>query len=100
MTILTTLAIQAQEAQTVKPFFSEYTTPFKVTLFNLIHNSHYIPTIEKGIIEQQVNIDTIVNNPTEPIFENTIMAYENSGNRLSKRTKLKEKTLYHFNQLN
>lgn len=84
MAILTTPAIQAQETQTANPFFSEYTTPFKVPPFNLIQNSHYLPAITKGIAEQQAEIDAIVNNVTEPTFENTIIAYENSGKLLTK----------------
>lgn len=84
MAILSMPVLQAQEAQTPNPFLSEYTTPFKVPPFNLIQNSHYIPAIEKGIAEQQAEINAIVNNPAEPTFENTIVAYENTGKLLSK----------------
>jgi peptidyl-dipeptidase Dcp len=74
----------SQEKTTTNPFFSEYTTPFKIPPFDQIKNEHYLPAVVKGIAEQQAEIDAIVNNPAAPTFENTIMAYEKSGKLLSK----------------
>lgn len=66
------------------PFFKEYSTPFKVPPFNLIDTSHYIPAFEKGIKEQQAEIDAIVRNPKAPTFENTILPFDQSGALLEK----------------
>jgi len=66
------------------PFFSPYKTPFEVPPFNLIKNEHFKPAFDKGIAEQQKEIDAIVNNKQKPTFENTIMAMEKSGKLLSK----------------
>jgi len=66
------------------PFFKEYNTPFKVPPFNLIDTSHYIPAFEKGIMEQQAEIDAIVKNPKAPTFENTILPFDQSGALLEK----------------
>jgi peptidyl-dipeptidase Dcp len=66
------------------PFFKEYNTPFKVPPFNLIDTSHYIPAFEKGIKEQQAEIDAIVKNPKAPTFENTILPFDQSGALLEK----------------
>jgi len=66
------------------PFFKEYNTPFKVPPFNLIDTSHYIPAFEKGIKDQQAEIDVIVNNPKAPTFKNTILPYDQSGQLLEK----------------
>ena len=84
MAILLMNTAMSQEKTTSNPFFSEYTTPFKIPPFDQIKNEHYLPAVVKGIAEQQAEIDAIVNNPAVPTFENTIMAYENSGKLLSK----------------
>jgi len=66
------------------PFFSEYKTPFQVPPFNLIDTTHFMPAIEKGIAEQQAEIDAIVNNTETPTFENTVLAFDKSGKQLRK----------------
>lgn len=77
-------ACSQKDNKPTNPFFSEYNTPFGVPPFDKIDTSHYIPAIEKGIIDQQAEIDAIVNNPETPTFENTIIAYEKSGDLLGK----------------
>ncbi len=73
-----------KEKESSNPFFSEYNTPYNVPPFDKIDTSHFVPAIEKGIAEQQAEIDAIVNNPETPTFENTILAYDKSGKILSK----------------
>jgi len=70
--------------KTDNPFFSEYKTPFKVPPFNEIKLEHYVPAFEKGIEEQQKEIDAIISNPEQPNFSNTILALDKSGRLLSK----------------
>ncbi|RPH29744.1 MAG: M3 family peptidase [Bacteroidales bacterium] len=77
-------ACKQKGTESTNPFFSEYNTPFGVPPFDKIDTSHYIPAIEKGIIDQQAEIDAIVNNTEAPNFENTILAYDKSGKLLSK----------------
>ena len=84
MAILLMNTAMSQEKTTTNPFFSEYTTPFKIPPFDQIKNEHYLPAVIKGIAEQQAEIDAIINNPAAPTFENTIMAYEKSGKLLGK----------------
>jgi peptidyl-dipeptidase Dcp len=72
------------EKKVTNPFFSEYNTPFQVPPFDLIDTSHYLPAIEKGVAEQQAEIEAIVNNTETPIFVNTILAYDKSGRMLRK----------------
>jgi peptidyl-dipeptidase Dcp len=84
MALLLMNTAMSQDKTTPNPFFSEYTTPFKIPPFDQIQTSHYLPAVIKGIAEQQAEIDAIVNNPAAPTFENTIMAYENSGKLLTK----------------
>lgn len=66
------------------PFFTEYTTPFGVPPFDKIEVVHYKPAFEKGMEEHKKEIDAIVNNPEEPTFENTIVAFDRSGELLTK----------------
>lgn len=69
---------------TENPFFTEYTTPFKVPPFDQIRLEHFMPAIDEGIRQQEAEIQVIVENTEEPTFENTILAYDNSGELLSK----------------
>lgn len=77
-------ACKQGEQKSSNPFFSDYNTPYGVPPFDQIDTSHYIPAIEKGIVDQQAEIDAIVRNTDAPSFENTILAYEKSGELLSK----------------
>ncbi|MGD9346491.1 MAG: peptidase M3, partial [Candidatus Aminicenantes bacterium] len=65
------------------PFFSEWSTPFKVPPFDKIKPEHYIPAYEKGMEEQKAEIDEIVNNPEAPTFDNTIGALDRSDKLFS-----------------
>jgi peptidyl-dipeptidase Dcp len=66
------------------PFFKEYSTPFKVPPFDLIKPEHYLPATDSGIVEQVAEIAAITENKAAPTFENTILAYDQSGELLSK----------------
>jgi peptidyl-dipeptidase Dcp len=78
MTIMT-VNMQAQN-----PFFTDYKTPQGTPPFDKIKNEHFEPAFKKGIEEHQKEIDQIVNNTENPTFQNTIEAYEKSGELLSK----------------
>jgi len=66
------------------PFFTEYTTPFQVPPFEQIKLEHFMPAIDEGVLQQEAEIKAIVENQDEPTFENTILAFDNSGELLSK----------------
>ncbi|MBV5314055.1 MAG: M3 family metallopeptidase [Prolixibacteraceae bacterium] len=66
------------------PFFSEYKTPFQVPPFNEIKLEHFLPAIEAGIEEQLAEIKVITDNKEEASFDNTILAYDQSGELLNK----------------
>ena len=78
------------------PFFTEYTTPFGVPPFDQIKNEHFVPAIDKGMEEQNKEIDTIIKNEAAPDFENTIAALDYSGDLLRKVTGV----FYNFNSSN
>jgi len=66
------------------PFFEAWDTPYGIPPYGEIKYSDYVPAIKAGIEQQQAQIDAIVANPEAPTFENTIAAYELSGDILSK----------------
>lgn len=61
------------------PFFVEWNTPFGSPPFDKIHEDHYLPAYQEGIRQHAAEIDAIVNNSEEPTFENTIVAFDQSG---------------------
>ena len=70
------------------PFFTEYTTPFQVPPFDKIDTSHYMPAFIEGMKQHNDEIASIVNNQDAPTFENTILAFDKSGELLTKVSKV------------
>ena len=68
----------------INPFFQEWNTQYQVPPFLQIKDEHYMPAFEKGMEENLAEIDSIVNNPEEPTFENTIEELERTGKLLTK----------------
>ncbi len=68
--------------QSNNPFFTEFDTPYGVPPFDKIQKKHYLPAFEKGMKEQQEEIDSIATNTEEPTFENTSEQLERSGSTL------------------
>ena len=70
--------------QDSNPFFNEWNTPFGVPPFSKIKNEHYMPAFLEGIKRHQEEIDAIISNREAPTFENTILAFDKSGEFLEK----------------
>ena len=66
------------------PLLKEFKNEFGIPPFDLIKEEHYIPAFDKAIAEHAKEIELIVSNKESPDFENTINALENSGELLSK----------------
>ncbi|MCP4458020.1 MAG: M3 family metallopeptidase [Cytophagales bacterium] len=66
------------------PFYQEYDTPYGVPPFDKITDEHYMVAFEDGISQQIEEVDAIANSTNDVTFENTIEAYEKSGELLSK----------------
>ena len=66
------------------PFMKEWNTPYGIPPFNEIKVSHYMPAIKEGIRQREAEIEAIIKNSEEATFDNTIAAYELSGELLSK----------------
>jgi len=61
------------------PLLQESTLPFGAPDFSRIQPGDYLPAIKAGIAQQRENIKAITDNEEAPTFQNTILAYEESG---------------------
>lgn len=68
------------------PFLVEWETPYGIPPYEEIAVEDYIPAIQKGIEQQNAEIEAITSNPDAPTFKNTIVPLELSGEILSKVT--------------
>ena len=70
------------------PLLQKSNLPFGAPDFSKIQESDYLPAIEAAIKEQRANIQKIVNNKKTPTFQNTILAFEESGVLLDRVTSI------------
>lgn len=91
ITLLITFILSAQmtkeEMENIKstnPLVMQWLTPYQTPPFNLIKTEHYRPAMLYAIEKAKQDIKAIVNNTKPPTFENTIVAYEQSGRLLDK----------------
>ena len=92
---------QNNKAETIgenNPLLAAYDTPYEAPPFDKIQNSHYKPAILEAIKINQKEIDAITGSKEAPTFENTIVAFENSGSLLNRiTTTLNNLTTAHTN---
>lgn len=74
--------------KSTNPLLNEYNTPFQVPPFEDIKPEHFLPAIEAGINQQVAEIESIIKKPETPDFNNTILPYDNSGELLSRVSKV------------
>ena len=78
------VSAQSSGASRQNPLLHKSSLPFGAPDFSRIQEADYLPAIEAGIKEQRENISKIINNKKKPTFQNTILAYEESGNLLDR----------------
>ena len=61
------------------PLLQESTLPFGAPDFSKIKASDYLPALKAAIADQREKIAAIADNAEEPTFDNTIVAYAESG---------------------
>ena len=67
------------------PFYAQkYAAPFEVPPFEEIKPGHFVPAFTEGMKQEQEGIDLIANNPAKPTFDNTIFAFDRSGELLDR----------------
>ncbi|MCI0474446.1 MAG: peptidase M3, partial [Ignavibacteria bacterium] len=74
---------QAVSYSQSNPLLEAYDTEFNVPPFEKIKIEHFLPAFREGMKQQAAEIESIVNNPEAPTFENTIAALDYSDYRLS-----------------
>ena len=83
--IMSISSCKKQADVTDNPFFEqEWATPYGVPPFDRIRMEHYAPAFERGMSLHNEQIEAIVSSNEEPTFENTVLAYDNSGEMLSR----------------
>ena len=70
------------------PLLQKSNLPFGAPDFSKIQENDYLPAIEAAIKEQRANIQKIVNKKKKPTFQNTILAFEESGVLLDRVTSI------------
>lgn len=75
------------------PLLAASTLPYGAPDFARLRDEHLLPAIEQGIREAREEIRAITDNPEPPTFENTLEAWERSGQLLSRARRV-------FSQLN
>ena len=78
------LSAAAASCSRNNPFLEEWNTPYGIPPFDEIQLSDYIPAVTAGIKQQKQELDAILANPDAPTFDNTVAAYEYSGEILTK----------------
>jgi len=69
----------SQQKSVENPLLADWKTPFGIPPFEEVKLEHYMPAYVEAMAIQNTEIDSIVNNTQAPTFENTIVAYDNSG---------------------
>lgn len=67
----------------MNPLTQKWTTWRGTPPFNEIHNEHWLPAFEEAVAEAKQEIETIADNPAAADFENTVVALDRAGDRLS-----------------
>lgn len=74
--------------ESTNPLFVKSTLQYQTPDFNAIKDEHFIPAFEQGMQEQLAEIAAIANNTAAPTFENTIVAMEQSGELLTRASRI------------
>ncbi len=83
--IMIVISCNKQKVVGDNPFFEQiWDTPYGTPPFDRIEFEHYKPAFERGMSLHNEEVVAIVDNIEKPTFENTILAYDNSGQMLSR----------------
>ena len=74
----------APDGKKDNPLLMEFDTPYEAPPFDKIEDEHFMPAIEEAISQHKAEIEAIVENPEAPDFENTIVAYDDAGELLTR----------------
>ncbi len=77
-----------EEEKKENPLLMEFDTPFNAPPFDKIEDEHFLPAIKEAISKHKDEIDAIIENPEAPDFENTIVAFDNAGELLTRVSRI------------
>ncbi len=66
------------------PLITEWNTPYGIPPFDEIRDEHYAPALKYAMAQHLAEIDAIATNTDEPTFDNVMLAYDRSGELLSR----------------
>lgn len=66
------------------PLTAEWNTPYGIPPFDQIKDEHYAPALKYAMAKHLAEIDAIVNSKDEPTFDNVMLAFDRSGELLSR----------------
>ena len=81
---ITVLLMAIASCTEKNPFLKSWDTPYGIPPFDQIKTEDYLPAIKEGIAEHKKELAAIIDNQEAPTFENTIAAYDLSGQLLTK----------------
>ncbi|MEZ5461243.1 peptidyl-dipeptidase Dcp [Dokdonella sp.] len=79
---------QSEETAPVNPLFAASTLPLQAPPFDKIKDTDYQPAIEEGMTRHLAEIEKIANNPDAPTFDNTFVAMEETGELLTRASRI------------
>ncbi len=65
------------------PLLAESSLAFRYPRFDRIREEHFLPAYQQAMADELKEVEAIASDPAEPSFENTIVALERAGLRLS-----------------
>ena len=66
------------------PLLTPSTLPYGAPDFSRIRPEHYLPAFKEAVRQKREEIQKIVDNKATPTFQNTIVAFEHSGQLLDR----------------
>ena len=75
---------KAVKQPTENPLIAEWNTPYGIPPFDQIKNEHYAPALKYAMAQHLAEIEAITSSHDEPTFDNVMLAYDRSGELLSR----------------
>jgi peptidyl-dipeptidase Dcp len=74
------------EKKAVNPLLTEWKTVHQTPPFREIKHEHFLPAFDQLLKEAKAETDAVINNADSPTFQNTIVALQQAGKKLSRAT--------------
>lgn len=88
LSVLLAAGLSQAQAPADNPLLTLSPLPLQYPQFDKVRDEHFAPALDRGMAEQLVEIQAIADNPAAPTFENTLVAWEQSGRLLGRTTTL------------